>query len=304
MDSAGDNSVLVTGGRGFIGRAAAKLLRRSGFRVVSLDRNGVEPADGELCGQVQCDLADASQLERVFEKEAIRGIIHLAAILPTSALRNPLLATQVNIHGSVNLLEMARQFGVERVVFGSSLSIYGTYAAEHTVSELDRASPEDLYGAAKLYVEQLGQGYRDCHGLDFVSLRIGRVVGPGAQSVSSPWRSEIFELLKANHPAEIRLPYGPTERILVLHVDEVAAMLLALLRASRPGHSLYNAPCQSVVVGDLKRFVESLNSNVTVSLGDARAAGNPQALDCSRFQGEFNVETVPIFERLAQDAGK
>ena len=93
----------------------------------------------------------------MFEKERIEGIIHLAAILPTAAQRNPLRATQVNVQGSANVLEMARVFQVRRVVFGSSLSIYGTCAADHIVSELDRAAPEDLYGAAKLYVEQLGR---------------------------------------------------------------------------------------------------------------------------------------------------
>ncbi len=273
MDSYEDSSILVTGGRGFIGRAAAKLLQYSGFRVVSLDRNGAEPVPGESCLQVQCDLADASQLKRVFEKERIGGIIHLAAILPTAAQRNPLLATQVNIEGSVHLLEMARDFGVQRLVFGGSLSIYGTYAADRTVSEFDRAAPEDLYGAAKLYVEQLGQAYRDCHGVDFVSLRIARVVGPGAQSVSSPWRSEIFELLKVSYPAEIRVPYGPSERILVLHVDDLAAMLVALLRAPCAKYSVYNAPCLSVAVGDLKRVVEDLNSNITVDAWGRAGSG-------------------------------
>ena len=304
MDSYQDSSILVTGGRGFVGRATVKLLQGAGFRVISLDRNGAEPAPGELCVQVQCDLADASQLRRVFGKERIRGIIHLAAILPTAAQRNPLLATQVNIQGSVNILEMARQFGVQRVAFGSSLSIYGTYGAERTVSELDRAAPEELYGAAKLYVEQLGQAYRDCHGVDFVSLRIGRVVGPGARSVSSPWRSQIFELLRADCPAEILLPYGMSERILLLHVEDLAAMLAALMRTPGTGYAVYNAPCSSVVVADLKRVVEALNSNLTVRTRDAKPDGNPQVLECSRFQEEFNFEAVPIFDRLRKAAGK
>ena len=55
------------------------------------------------------------------------------------------------------MLEMARQFGVGRFVFGSSLSVYGTCSPDHAVSETDRAAPEDVYGAAKLYVEQLGR---------------------------------------------------------------------------------------------------------------------------------------------------
>src|SRR5579863_2631637 len=196
MDAQRPNPVLVTGGRGFIGRAVVKLIQRTGIRILSLDRNETmaEGADGSE--EIACDLSDAAQLRSVFERERITGIIHLAAVLPTAAQRNPLPATQVNIQGSVNILEMARQFGVRRVVFGSSLSIYGTYSAEHTVTELDRAAPEDLYAAGKLYVEQMGQVYRDRHGIDFVSLRIGRVVGPGARSSTSAWRSEIFELLK------------------------------------------------------------------------------------------------------------
>lgn len=304
MDAQRPNPVLVTGGRGFIGRAVVKLIQRAGIRVLSLDRNETMAEDGDGCEEVACDLSDTAQLRSVFERERITGIIHLAAILPTAAQRNPLLATQVNVQGSVSILEMARQFGVRRVVFGSSLSIYGTYSAAHTVSELDRAAPEDLYAAGKLYVEQMGRAYRDCHGVNFISLRIGRVVGLGARSVTSAWRSEIFELLKVSYPAEIRVPYRASERILVLHVEDLAAMLLTLLQAPRATHSIYNAPCRSIVVGDLKRVIEDLNSNITVALGDSTPVGNPQVLDFSRFQSEFNFETVPIFDRLMKAAAK
>jgi len=124
MDVQG-NRVLVTGGRGFIGRAVVKLLQRSGCGVVSLD---AAPGTSSSASrhEVECDLIDVKQLQRVFEIEPVGGIIDLAAILPTAALREPALATEVNVHGSLNLLEMARGFGVRRFVFGSSLSVYGT----------------------------------------------------------------------------------------------------------------------------------------------------------------------------------
>lgn len=304
MDCDKNHSVLVTGGRGFIGRAAVKLLRRSGFRIVSLDRNGTSADEIADCEQVQCDLSEVTQLKAIFEDRAFQGIIHLGAILPTAAQRSPLLATQVNVQGSLNILEMARQFKVPRFVFGSSLSIYGTYSSERPVSEMTRAAPEDLYGAAKLYVEQLGQAYRECYGLEFVSLRIGRVVGPGARSVTSAWRSELFELLKTEYPCEILLPYRASERILLLHVDDLAAMLMAVLRAPHVEHCVYNAPCRSIVVGDLKRVIEDLNSKITVTLGNAVPTGNPQVLDYDRFQKEFNFETAPIFDRLRNASGK
>jgi nucleoside-diphosphate-sugar epimerase len=299
-----NNSVLVTGGRGFIGRAVGKLLQRSGYAIISLDQTEMALPDRQNCPhEVVCDIRDAARLERVFETERIGGIIHLAAILPTAAQRDPLRATQVNVEGSLHVLELARRFGVRRVVFGSSLSVYGTCSADNVVSEQDRAAPEDLYGAAKLYVEQLGQVYaRDA--LSFVSLRIGRVVGAGARSATSAWRSEIFELLGAREARDIVLPYVGSERLLLVHVDDVARALVMLLHSPRPEHGVYNAPCESVAVNDLKRFVEGLNSNIHISVGEALAAGNPRRLDCSRFQTEFGFATLPVFEQLHKQPKK
>lgn len=303
MDTDRNRTVLITGARGFIGRAVGKLLRRAGYRVISVDTatTGAED-DCESVREIVCDIGDGSELRHVFESEAIGGIVHLAAILPTAAQREPALATRVNIDGSVHLLEMARQFGARRFVFGSSLSIYGTCAAERVVSEAYPAAPEDLYGAAKLYVERLGQAYRERHGMEFVSLRIGRVVGPGARSATSAWRSEIFEFLNASHTIEITVPYVGTERILLVHVDDAARMLVTLLRATSPAHLVYNAVCESVTVTDLKREVEALNSNIRVGLGEEFAVGNPRLLDSDRFRQEFDFATVPIAEQLRRSA--
>ena len=300
MDAEQNNAVLVTGGRGFIGRAVVKLLRCEGYRVVSLDTSALNAAgdDCESVRDVLCDISNADDLRRVFEAQPIGGIIHLAAILPTAAQREPVRATRVNIDGGVHLLEMARRFSVRSVVFGSSLSIYGTCAADRVVSEMDVAAPEDLYGAAKLYVEQVGQVYHDLYDLEFISLRIGRVVGPGAQSVTSAWRSEIFELLGSKQPVEITVPYVGPERLLLVHVDDVARMLMMLLRTPHPGHAIYNAPCESMLVADLKREVEAMNGNINVKLGEAFAAGNPRLLDSNRFSDEFSFTTLAIGERL------
>ena len=193
---------------------------------------------------------------------------------------------------------------MQRVVFGSSLSVYGTCPADEIVSETNRAAPEDLYAAGKLYVEQLGEAYRRSYGLEFVSLRIGRVVGPGAHSTSSAWRSQIFELLATRDAAEIAVPYIESERLLLVHVEDVAKMLVSLLHAADPAHSIYNAACESVVVSDLKREVESLNSNLSVTLGKDYASGNPRLLDSSRLRQEFHFQTLAIFEQLRKAAGK
>jgi nucleoside-diphosphate-sugar epimerase len=304
MDADPNSSVLVTGARGFIGRAVVKLLQREGYRVVALDASAVESgSDCESVREIECDIGNASELRRTFEMGPIDGIVHLAAILPTAAQRDPGIALRVNVEGGAHVLGMASMFGVRRVVFGSSLSIYGTYAADRVVSEIDRASPEDSYGAAKLYVELLGRSDRGRPGMEFVSLRIGRVVGPGARSTTSAWRSEIFEFLKANHPVEIAMPYVGAERILLVHVDDAAKMLVTLLRAPNLKHSLYNAACESTTVAELKREVEALNPNITVKVGEEYANGNPRQVDFSRFTREFSFATTPMREQLRRAAG-
>lgn len=289
-------TVLVTGGRGFIGRAAVKALRGAEYRVISVD---VTPCASD--GEFQCDIAEMEQVRSVFRRERVAVIVHLAAVLPTAAQREPLRATRVNMQGSLNLLEMAREFSVRRFVLGSSLSVYGTCSADQVVAESHRAAPEDLYGAAKAYVEQLGSAYRLAHGLEFVSLRIGRVVGPGARSTTSAWRSEIFECMDGRS-AEIVIPYAESERILLVHVEDVARMLVCLVRAPELANTIYNAACESVIVGELKREVERLNPGVRVTLDGQAVKGNPRRVDWSRFAGEFGFLVAPILEQLGQAA--
>jgi UDP-glucose 4-epimerase len=306
MSATNKGFVLVTGGRGFIGRAVVKLLQQSGSCLISLDQSELE-SKTDSNAQVQetvCDITNTAQLSRLFAERPVSAIVHLAAVLPTAAQRDPAHATQVNVQGSLSLLELARHFRVGRFIFGSSLSVYGTWPADYTVSESDRAAPEDLYGAAKLYGEQLGAAFRDLHDIDFVSLRIGRVVGSGSQSATSAWRSEIFELLGTKQPTEIFMPYLGSERLLLVHVDDVAKMLVTLLEAPSLSRAIYNAPCESMSGNDLRLTVESLNANIRFRFGEQKAAGNPHLLDSDRFLQEFHFDAAPLSERLRIAAGK
>jgi nucleoside-diphosphate-sugar epimerase len=293
MDVVGRRTVLITGALGFVGRAAREALRDADCRVISADVTSDAAGD-----QVHCDITNVAQVDNLFSQHRIDAVVHLAAILPTAAQRDPARATQVNVAGSLNLLEAARKCGVRRFVFGSSLSVYGTYPAEHVVNESDRTAPEDVYGAGKVFVEQLGEAYRRANGLEFVSLRIGRVVGPGARSMTSAWRSQIFECIDGG-PAEFVIPYTEQERVLLVHVEDVGRMLLELVRAPQLRQNVYNAGCESVIVRDLKSEIERLSPKVRVRLEGQTVTGNPRQVDWSRFAGEFVFRIVPIFKRLA-----
>lgn len=84
----------------------------------------------------------------------------------------------------------------------------------------------------------------------------------------------------------------------------MAKMLVTLRHASGPAHTVYNALCKSVVVADLKRDVEALNSHLSVRLTEGCAMGNPRLLDSTRLEWEFGFQAVPIFDQLRIAAGR
>jgi nucleoside-diphosphate-sugar epimerase len=120
--------------------------------------------------------------------------------------------------------------------------------------------------------------------------------------VTSAWRSQIFELLTSRSAAEIKVPYTGAERILLVHVEDVARALVTLALARSLRHTVYNVPCESLRVEDLKRKIESLNSNVIVGVGEGGAVGNPRRIDSSRFGGEFGFQIASMFEQMERAA--
>lgn len=294
--------ILVTGGDGFIGRAVCATLHAQGKPVVALDRTpaGAPPADPAYLA-VACDIRDKDHVEQVFRQHAITTVVHLASLLNTASRKNPRQATQVNVDGSLNVLEAARASGVSRVVYGSSISVYGSQPGSgrrRGVSETTPAAPEDLYGATKRYVEILGEAYRQRFGVQFVALRIASVVGPGAVNTSSPWRSEMFDKLALPEETDISFPYRGDEALPLVHVQDVAEMIAGLVAAERVSFPVYNSPSETWTLEELAGCIESLGEHVRVRLGQSNVSGIPSVVDGQRFTTEFGFSPTPLREHL------
>jgi len=302
-------AILVTGASGTIGRRLCSALAAEGREVVALDREVQTTATGETpyCSE-ECDTRDSAQLEAVFGRHAVAAVVHLASLLKTASATRPHDATEVNVGGSLNVLETARKHGVSRVVYGSSISVYGSVPdpPRPGVTETDPAAPEDLYGTSKRYVEVLGEGYQRQFGIDFVSLRIAVVVGPGTGSPSSPWRGSLFESLGSTRPAGLSIPYGEVEPLPLVHVEDVVSALQSLVDADRLEFSVYNAPSETWTPGELGTQVQSLDDMIRVSCGEARASGIPARVSGRRLAGELGFIPVPLRDRLqgAAQAGQ
>lgn len=162
--------ILITGAAGEIGQALiqelAQLERNS---ILTLDLQQIPKSLQENVTHIEGSITDKELIERLGKEYEIDQIFHLAALLSTSAERSPVKAHQVNVGGSMLLLELAAQQAEahgKRVqfIFPSSKAIYGmpdlmTKAAHPRVGEDEWISPTTMYGCNKVYVEMLGTYY-------------------------------------------------------------------------------------------------------------------------------------------------
>jgi UDP-glucuronate 4-epimerase len=183
---------LVTGGAGFIGSHVCERLLRSGHAVWALDdlnpfyspavkrRNLDEIAAlGKPFTFAEGELADVQKLETLFQKVRFDQIIHLAAragVRPS--LEEPQLYQQVNVAGTVNILEAARRHGVNKVLLASSSSVYGVNKKVPFAESDPLFSVISPYAASKVACEALGHVYHYVYGLDVAILRFFTVYGP------------------------------------------------------------------------------------------------------------------------------
>ncbi|MBE7555254.1 MAG: NAD(P)-dependent oxidoreductase [Anaerolineales bacterium] len=289
--------ILVTGGGGLIGRRVCGLLAAHGYEVVAVDRNRIT---GLPCQTVQGDLTSQAFLNELFRGYSFAAVVHLASLLNTASQKQPQEAMRVNIGGSLGLLEAAAQARVPKFIYGSSISAYGSkpYAQYGEVAESEPASPEDVYGLCKRYVEIVGESYRQQHGMQFVALRIASVISPGAMQTASPWRYEIFEKLRVNRPAPIHFPYQAGQRFPLIYLDDVAEVIRRFVAETRIAETIYNTPAENWRFGELATYLQTLNSQIEFTYGSTPASGLPEAINGCRFIHEFGFSPIPVKERL------
>lgn len=187
-------TILVTGSAGFIGSHVTQALLARGDRVLGLDNfndyysperkaenvreieRGAEAGAFEL---VRGDLRDRALLASLFANHRIDGICHLAAMAGVrNSVEDPHLYVDVNLVGTLNLLEAARHHGKPQFVLASTSSVYGA-TERHPFVEDDAADrPLAPYPASKRAAELMGHCYHHLHGIDFTALRFFTVYGP------------------------------------------------------------------------------------------------------------------------------
>jgi UDP-glucuronate 4-epimerase len=246
--------VLLTGAAGFIGSHLAERLRARGDTVVGFDNfDQFYPRpvkDRNLAGLrgdrgfvlVEGDLRRAADLERALEQVGpVDVVVHLAALAGVRpSLDEPGRFWDVNVTGTLTLLEVLRGRRIGRVVFASSSSVYGA-DSEPPFRESDAcARPLSPYAATKRAGELMAFGAHHLHGMDVTCLRLFTVYGPRQRPDLAIHK--FTRLIAAGQPIEL-FGDGSTSRDYTWVDDIVDGIVAAVdqqVRAAAPGYRIYN----------------------------------------------------------------
>jgi UDP-glucose 4-epimerase len=251
--------VVVSGGAGFIGSNLSLRLKSIGHEVKIIDNlsRGISPLIKDK--EFEIVEADMLDLDRILEEfRDAEYVFHNAAIgsVPLS-IEEPLKTSEVNILGTLNILEAARRGGIKRVILASSSSVYGNNATPS--NENMNNEPLSLYASAKIANEHHAMLYHGLYGLETVCLRYFNVFGygqDGSQKFSPIIPKFINIMLQGNSPTIFG--DGQTSRDFTFVDNVVEANLLAMNAGKKAVGKRFNVACGQEI--SLNEVVDILNN--------------------------------------------
>jgi UDP-glucose 4-epimerase len=245
-------NILITGGAGYIGSAAAETLLANGHAVTVLDSlvTGHRAAVPEDANYIEGDLADTPLVETCLAEGKFEAIMHFAAFIEAGdSMKDPGKFFRNNLSNSLALIESATKCGIRKFVLSSTAAVYAS--SDNPLSEESKIEPANAYGFTKLAIEQALEWYRRIHGMHYAALRYFNACGalPGRGEAHNPESHLIPRVLKAalgqlenieifgdDYPT----PDGTCIRDYIHIADLISAHLLALDALSESDQLIYN----------------------------------------------------------------
>jgi UDP-glucose 4-epimerase len=295
-----NETVLVTGGTGFIGAYVARSLAEHGHEVIAYDRS----TDPRILDKLDVadrvtirrgDVSDPTDVVNAVAETGASRIVHLAALLTNAAESNPRAALDVNVQGTSNVFEAARALDhVERVAWASSAAIYAPPAnyddgGDWWVTEDDLVAPDTLYGATKEYNEHQARVYHEEHGVDHVAIRPTIAYGPYRETGGSAFLANIVE--KPALGESFAVDYGDQE-VDWQHVEDIAQAfrLAAFSPEGELSQRVYNVRGELASVREAVDTVREIIPDADIEVSDEGELPWTQRLDMSAFQKDTGYE--------------
>ena len=314
-------TVMVTG-TGFVGGHVVKDLLAAGEDVVLYGYFGGsgEPASidlpdlafldnlvgGDLFDKVTPvvgDITDLSALTAAVERHGVRSVVHLAAKVAAASEASPPSAVRVNAEGTVNVFEAAARLELEKVVWASSINVFGPRSVRESgvIDDESPFDPQGVYGSTKVLCEEVALRYFHNVGLDVTGLRLSRVYGFGEhvkadRGGGSSWLMRaLYNAATGTAPAIVL--YGD-QNLDFHYVEDVAdAFVRALRHRGGQGRS-YLTHGDYRPIAEAYDFVKGLVPDADLTLQTGTAATPPgasltwaQRYDASRAERELGIRS-------------
>ncbi len=316
MNAGEKDTVLVTGGAGYIGSHAVLALVDAGWPVAVLDdlSTGFRTAVPDEVPFYQGDIADSVLLEQLFIEQGIGAVMHFAgSVVVPESVADPLAYYDNNTARSRSLIAAAVRAGVPRFIFSSTAAVYGV-PEKSSVTEDTPRQPINPYGWSKLMTEQMLTDTSAAQGLDVCVLRYFNVAGADPQGRTGQSTAGATHLIKVACEAAL----GRRERVAVfgsdydtpdgtgvrdyIHVSDLAAAHVLALEAmvAEPGRSL-TMNCgygRGFSVLDVLDAVDRASGGQIERMMQPRRAGDPAALVADSSRLTATLPWVPEFADL------
>lgn len=321
-------SVLVTG-IGFVGAYIVRDLVLAGEDVVLYGFFGGRPGSDEfpdldnaqyIVGKegwqqvnvIVGDIRDRDLLSQTIDQHGVTGIIHLASIVAGASESDIPRAIDVNVSGSVNVFEAAIRQQIERVVWASSINVFGprSVSARGDINDESPLDPGTTYGACKAFVEQIAHRYHENAGLSVVGLRLGKVYGFGehvkaGRGGGNTWFPNLVEK-PARGIGPTVVPFG--DRSLDFHyIEDVSHSFLTALASRDGGGESFVTAGDYRPIREAFDFVRSVLPDARMELVDGgEAAGlqpGAQTNWAYRFDGAKARDVLGVEPRFSMEEG-
>jgi UDP-glucose 4-epimerase len=229
-----DSRILVIGGAGFVGSHIVNQLTQEPVKEIVVLDNFVRGTRANLNAAVadpRVRIVEGSVADSALLRELMEGtdyVFHLAALWLYECVHQPRSALEINVVGTYNVIEAARQAGVKKVVYSSSASVYGD-ALFTPMTEEHPFNNRTMYGATKIAGEQFFRAFNEQEGLDYVGLRYMNIYGP-RMDYKGTYVSVIMKVLDRIDEGLPPVIFGDGSQAYdFVHVEDVArANILAL----------------------------------------------------------------------------
>ena len=171
--------ILVIGAGGQLGTELTKVLadRYGNEAIIATDFQEAVRPKFNYCSFYTLNVLNKTELEAIIKTEGVSQIYHLAAILSAAGEKNPLQAWDLNMGGLLNVLEVAREYKIEKVFWPSSIAVFGPHSEKDQTPQNAFKDPNTIYGISKLAGEHWCEYYFNKYGVDVRSIRYPGLIG-------------------------------------------------------------------------------------------------------------------------------